>query len=238
MKLLFKPSWFMTFATLLVILICIKLGLWQYRKAELKEAQQLQLSTRQAEQPIIIHNPIANVKNLRYKRVKVQGVYNTDYQVFLDNQVEDGAVGYHVLTPLQIKDTHFFVLINRGWIKGTGNRQLPSVKTPNGLQDIAGDISMPADRFFTLEAPVTKSDQWQPVWQNLDMQRYKRSVPFNIEPYIVRMDTTSNTGGFIRNWPIPGERVTKHLGYAYQWFGFALTIFVIYIVLNTKKVER
>ena len=64
MKLLFKPSWFMTFATLLVILICIKLGLWQYRKAELKEAQQLQLSTRQAEQPIIIHNPIADVKNL------------------------------------------------------------------------------------------------------------------------------------------------------------------------------
>jgi len=28
------------------------------------------------------------------------------------------------------------------------------------------------------------------------------------------------------------------LGYAYQWFGFALTLLVIYIVLNVKKVER
>jgi len=48
----------------------------------------------------------------------------------------------------------------------------------------------------------------------------------------------SKTEGFVRNWPPPGERITMHLGYAYQWFGFALTLLVIYIVLNVKKVER
>ncbi len=70
------------------------------------------------------------------------------------------------------------------------------------------------------------------------MQRYANAVPFAIQPFVVRLDPQSKAGGFVRNWPPPGERITMHLGYAYQWFGFALTLLVIYIVLNVKKVER
>ena len=70
-----------------------------------------------------------------------------------------------------------------------------------------------------------------------DMARYAKSVPFAVQPFVVRLDANSNAGGFVRNWPPPGERVSMHLGYAYQWFGFALTLLVIFIVLNVKKVE-
>ena len=228
----------MTLVALATISLCIKLGFWQYDKALAKQSQQLQLDTRQAEKPISLLKPLINVESLRYKRVKVQGTYHTDYQIFLDNQVQNTVAGYQVITPLQIQGTQQFVLINRGWVKGPANRQVPNVITPGGIQKLEGDISLPADQFFTLEAPIENKPKWQPVWQNLDIQRYVRSVPFYAQPYIVRMDAKSNAGGFVRNWPVPGERVTKHLGYAYQWFGFALTIFVIYIVLNIKKVEQ
>ncbi len=72
----------------------------------------------------------------------------------------------------------------------------------------------------------------------MDMQRYVKIAPFAVQSFVVRLDPQSQAGGFVRNWPLPGERIMMHLGYAYQWFGFALTLLTIYIVLNVKKVER
>ena len=238
MKLTFKPSWLISFATLVCVVLFINAGLWQYNKAQLKQKQQLQLTARLIERPLNLIEPLLDLKDLNYKRVKLEGTYNQDYQIFLDNQVENTAAGYHVITPLQLKNSRQVVLINRGWIKGANRRQLPNVTTPTGLQIVEGSISVPAERFYTLEAPVISGVTWQPVWQHLDLKRYIKSVPFKIQPFLIRLDAKSNAGGFVRNWPIPSERITKHLGYAYQWFGFALTVFVIYIVLNIKKVER
>lgn len=232
----------MSFVTFVCVVLCMKAGFWQYNKAQFKQKQQSQFITRHAEQPLTLLKPLSDLKSLNYKRVEVRGFYVQKYQVFLDNQVENTAVGYHVLTPLQVQGSQQVVLINRGWVRGAAKRQIPQVNTPIGLQVIKGNISVPADRFFTLEAPAIQNAIWQPIWQHLDLQRYIKSVPFNIQPFIVRMDAKSDAGGFVRNWPLPGDRVTKHLGYAYQWFGFALTIFVIYIVLNfkpnIKKVEH
>ena len=238
MRVTFRPSLFMTLAALATILLCIKLGFWQYNKAESKQALQLQLNLRMAEPPVELQSEIVDLESWRYKRVKVKGFYDVKYQVLLDNQVENTAVGYHVFTPMQIQGSKYFVLINRGWIQGSADRKVPTVDAPTGLQDLEGDIGLPPTKFFTLEEPPTNDGKWQSVWQNIDMQRYAKSVPFKVQPFVVRMDANSNAGGFVRNWPMPGERVTKHLGYAYQWFGFALTLFVIYIVLNIKKVER
>ena len=113
--------------------------------------------------------------------------------------------------------------------------QAPEVITPSGSQKIEGDISIPSSKFFTLEAPPLNQSAWQQVWQNMDMQLYAKSVPFAVQPFVVRLDAKSKAGGFVRNWPPPGERVSMHLGYAYQWFGFALTLLIIFIVLNVKK---
>jgi surfeit locus 1 family protein len=242
MKYMFRPNLWMTLATLAVMVVCIKAGLWQYNKAELKQALQTQLSTRLTEPPVALPDKIANLESWRYRRVKFSGVYNTRYQVLLDNQVENTVAGYHVLTPMQVEGSELYVLVNRGWIpkaaaqKGA-QQQAPVVIGPKGRQEIIGDISLPAEKFFTLEAPPATNGKWQQVWQNLDMQRYVKSVPFTVQPFVVRIDAKSAAGGFVRNWPLPGERVSMHLGYAYQWFAFALTLLVIFIVLNVKKVR-
>jgi surfeit locus 1 family protein len=235
----------MTLATLAVMALCIKAGLWQYNKAGQKQALQTQLNARLSEPPValtdkLIADKIANFETLRYQRVKFTGTYDARYQVLLDNQVENTVAGYHVLTPMQVEGSQTYVLVNRGWIpkaaaqKGV-QQQVPVVIVPQGRQEIEGDITLPAKKFFTLEAPPATDGKWQQVWQNLDMPRYIKSAPFAVQPFVVRLDVKSVAGGFVRNWPPPGERVSMHLGYAYQWFGFALTLLVIYIVLNVKK---
>ncbi len=228
----------MTLATLAMLALCVKLGLWQYNKAELKQALQTQLEERLAEPSVALPQKITDPEAWRYRRVKFAGTYDTRHQILLDNQVENAVAGYHVLTPARVEGGSAYVLVNRGWIPAAADRKVPVVSAPQGWQEIEGDIGLPSARFFTLEAPSSVDGEWQQVWQNMDMQRYIKTVPFMVQPFVVRLDPRSQAGGFVRNWPPPGARVMVHLGYAYQWFGFALTLLVIYIVLNVKKVER
>ena len=243
MKYSFRPNLWMTLATLAVMALCIKAGLWQFDRAAQKQALQTQLNARLSEPPValtdkLITGKMTDLESWRYRRVKFAGIYDTRYQILLDNQVENTVAGYHVLTPMLVEGGNNYVLVNRGWIAVAKDRQTPAVIAPQGRQEIEGDISLPAAKFFTLEEPQLKTTDWQPVWQHLDLQRYIKSVPFVAAPYVVRLDANSATGGFVRNWPPPGERVSMHLGYAYQWFGFAVTLLVIYIVLNVKKIRQ
>ena len=234
----FKPKLSMTIAAIVVMAVCIKLGSWQYNKAQAKIELQQQLEQGLATASVGLPSYIEDVEAWRYKRVKFEGVYAVKYQILLDNKVNDNVVGYHVLTPMKLEGDEQYVLVNRGWVEGDLNRDVPVINTPEGVQTIEGDIFFPLAKFFTLEDTSAIDKQWKKVWQHIDMRRYKEVVPFEIKPFIVRMDAKSTGGGFSRNWPAPKDRITVHLGYAYQWFGFALTLFVIYIVLNLKKVNK
>jgi surfeit locus 1 family protein len=233
----------MTLATAIMLGICIKLGLWQYNKADTRRNLQTQLTARLSEPAVALPAKIVALETWRYKRVKFSGQFDTRYQLLLDNQVQNTVAGFHVLTPMKVEGSNTYVLVNRGWVPRTAANvgempKPPAIETPQGKQQIEGDIGLPASKFFTMDTPPAADGKWQPVWQNLDMARYAKSVPFAVQPFVVRLDAKNNAGGFVRNWAPPGERVTMHLGYAYQWFGFALTLFVIYIVLNIKKVEH
>jgi surfeit locus 1 family protein len=230
----------MTLATAIMLGICIKLGLWQYNKADTRRNLQTQLTARLSEPAVVLPAKIVALETWRYKRVKFAGEFDTRYQLLLDNQVQNTVAGFHVLTPMQVEGSDTYVLVNRGWVPRSAANvgevpKPPTIETPQGKQQIEGDIGLPASKFFTMDTPPAVDGKWQPVWQNLDMARYAKSVPFAVQPFVVRLDAKSNAGGFVRNWAPPGERVTMHLGYAYQWFGFALTLFVIYIVLNIKR---
>ena len=56
-------------------------------------------------------------------------------------------------------------------------------------------------------------------------------------PYIVRLSPESKQG-YIRKWKVRDSGENIHIGYAYQWFAFAITLFVIYFVMNIKKKVR
>ncbi len=227
----------MTTATLVVMAICIKLGMWQYNKAEAKQALQARLEAGMLLAPVDLPPTSESIEAWRYRRVRFAGTYELKYQVLLDNQVENNVVGYHVLTPIKLEGENQYVLVDRGWIVGSLDRKVPVAAAPEGRQEIVGDISIPLAKAFTLEVPAIEG-KWQTVWQSMDLARYAKAASKEVKPYVVRLDAQSKAGGYSRNWTRPGERVTMHLGYAYQWFGFALTLFVIYLVLNIKKVTN
>jgi surfeit locus 1 family protein len=234
----FKPKLGMTVATIVIMALCIRLGFWQYNKAQATIEAQQQINDGMATAPAKLPSLIEDVASWRYKRVSFKGTYMPNYQIILDNRVHQNNAGYHVITPVKVLNEDYYVLVNRGWVAGNPNRTLPIIETPVGEQTFVGDLFFPLAKVFTLESEKDKEGSWQALWQHIDIQRYQTLVPFNVSPYIVRLAPGEMAGGFVRDWPVPESRITVHLGYAYQWFGFALTLFVIYIVLNIKRIKK
>lgn len=238
----FRPTWLGTLITLICIPVFINLGQWQYQKAEQKQALQDLRDSYSVDTRVQLPHAIADREEWRYRQVKVEGAYETRYQILLDNQVDHGRVGYHVITPLRINNTNRYVLVDRGWIPAMANHsELPEFGTPAGEQEVAGHVWIPSEKYYSLEKPEQlQQTQWQALWQNMDMKRYAAAVPFEVLPVIIRLDADSKAGGFSRNWPplAPPDRIATNIGYAYQWFGFAIASFVIYIVVSFKRINR
>lgn len=244
---LFKPSLVGIIATLICVPLFINFGLWQYNKAQQKLSIQSAYNQAKVGDALlfpaeIISNNVVELEDWKYKKVSVVGTYETKYQFLLDNQVDGQRVGYHVITPLKIDGSTQYVLVNRGWILGKDTHtDLPEFSTPTGKITLTGQIWVPSKKFFSLEGkanPANKNEVWQAVWQNMDMAKYQKSVPFSVSAMAIKLDGDVDAGGFVRNWQVPVERIATNIGYAYQWFGFALASLFIFIYMSFTRIKQ
>jgi len=235
---LLRPSW----QGLLILMIClplfIKLGLWQYHKAQLGTEIQSSYNRSLEQDALSLPRNFNNLDAWKYKKVKIKGHYETEYQILLDNQVENNVAGFHVITPLKLDGSNDYVLVNRGWVAGSATHtDLPTISTPNQALEVTGLVWLPSSKIFTLESEPQKNT-WNIIWQHMDMERYQKIVPIHILPLVIKLDAKSNAGGFVRNWQLPASKITTNIGYAYQWFGFALASVLIFLFTSIKKANN
>ena len=231
----FHPKLIPTLATLAAIAVMVMLGQWQSSKATQKQSMQTDFDARTTQMAEKITTDEIDAETLRYKKVVVHGKYETQFQILLDNRIEDEKAGYHVFTPFRIEASEHYILINRGWVPlGVDRTMLPEIETPEGMMDLSGVAMLPPSKLYELEQPKSLDGGWQVVWQNIDMARLRKAVPFSLQPLIIQLDQAS-PGGFVRNWPRPDDKVVTHLGYAFQWYGMAVMLVLFYFFVNFKK---
>lgn len=213
---------------------CIQLGNWQHGKADRKAAAQALLDQRTHDGAIRLEGIPTDAEDLRSRQVVVRGRFETSRQFLVDNRIQRERAGYHVITPLHIEGSNMRVLVNRGWIPAADlHTDLPSVPTPTEPVELRGTAVIPGQRFFTLGAEPA-GDAWQPVWQNLDLARFRTSAPWPLQPVVIQLDPAS-PAGFGREWPRPDERLERHLSYALQWYGFATSALLIWLALAWRR---
>lgn len=235
----YKPKLISTIATLLILPLLINLGMWQSNKADQKQKLQDVYDKRANSGLIHIGGELVNLKDIRYSRVEARGYYEPAYQVLLDNQIYKGQAGYHVITPLHISGSNIRVLVNRGWVPlGNDRNILPIIETPQNEVEVSGFAHDPSGKYLELTHTDSPADTWQKVWQNLDINKYKSAVNFQIQPITILLDPASPSGGFIRDWPKPSSGIEVNRGYAVQWYLMSAALIVIYIATNFKKVSR
>ncbi|MFZ2541970.1 MAG: SURF1 family protein [Gallionella sp.] len=234
----FRPKLIPTLVTLATLPILVSFGLWQSNKADQKQALQDTYDARASQSAVRITSGHLSPEEFRYKKVVVRGQFDTANQILLDNQVYNEAAGYHVITPFQIESSRVYILVNRGWVPlGADRAVLPKISTPEGMLEIGGIATLPPSKIYELMQPESLNGGWQTIWQNMDLERYREAVPFQLQPVIIQMDKDSQ-GGFVREWPRPDTRIQTHLGYAFQWFGMAVILVLFYVVTNFKKITE
>ena len=216
----------------------IAAGQWQWNKAAAKANLQAELEARDGEAASTMPTMHVDAEALRYRKLIARGHFEPQYQILIDNRTYRGQAGYHVITPLRLEGSGMRVLVNRGWVPLQADRgTLPQIATPSGIVDVAGMAVVPGTRFFTLGKDDAKETQgaWQSIWQNLDLARYGKAVSFPLQPVVLQLDADSTAGGFLREWPRPDDRRQTNLGYALQWWSFAATTVVLWLLLNFRK---
>ncbi len=223
--------------TTLCVVTCVRLGNWQYVKAQIKQQYQAQLDQRLSASPVPLPKALDQAESLRYLRVKVQGEYLAPAQFLLDNQVYQDRAGYHVYTPLRVAGSEQVILVNRGWtVKDFSAANVSPVPVPQGPQTIEGYLWVPPSKTYRLnnQAQLTQ-EAGATVRELLDIPQLSQQLSIPLAPVVIRLIEAQAGSHLIVDWPRPDDRIVTHLGYAYQWYGFAVAAILIFLVVAWRR---
>ena len=226
----FTSSWKMLCLALVSICLLISLGIWQLHRAAEKRGLLAMYQTQMQRAPVALSGTSAQ----QYQRVQVQGLAQLPITLLLDNQHHAHQFGYDVLTPLIMVDGNV-LLIDQGWVPGDPSRvSLPDM---TGLQSdlhYSGQVYYPEKSAFVLGVGLEVKTPNVIVIESLNMTMISQFLHKPVYPFIIRQSAERQTR-FVRDWPIVASSPVRHIGYAVQWFIFALGVGVMFIVFHTKR---
>lgn len=206
----------------------VYLGIWQTHRGLEKQAQ-VTAFLRGDGVPAVPYG--SSDGRLRYAHVRLEGHFDAERQVLLDNMTHGGRVGYRVLTPL--RTTLGVVLVDRGWVPAPARREeLPSVAVGGDLRVVTGRLDLLPRAGIAL--PTVPGGGWPRRLSYPDLASLQRAYGEPIEPQIVLLDAAA-ADGYVRDWHPGGLPPERHYGYAVQWYGLALAVLAIYLVVNLKR---
>ena len=208
--------WIVTVATAFTMAVTASLGLWQLDRAAQNLAMQAQINERSglpawtnadllgAEDPKAgVHRPVA-----------LLGEWVPQASVFLDNRQMNTRVGFFLVTPLRLAGGDGVVLVQRGWVARdfTDRGRVPAIATPPGPVRVQGRLAPPPGRLYELGEAGTG-----PIRQNIDLAAFARETGLPLLDVSVQQSGEASDG-LLREWPRVALDVSKHHGYAFQWF--------------------
>lgn len=225
-----------TIITLLAIGVLVKLGFWQLDRAEEKQLLFADYESQQTNEA----RPLSSIKDLnankhRFTYVSVIGEFQPAPVLLLDNQIQDGTVGYNVLGFFQPDSPELTVqLVNLGWIPApTLRSDIPEIELPDGKLKLTAYLYFPNSNELTQNSFEYAKDN--------DSVRIQEAAPnalsqeFNLTPrsHLLLLETPKNIG-WQRDWEPQVMKPEKHYGYATQWFSLAVTCLVIFVIAVIK----
>lgn len=236
----FKPSWFGTGLTLVVLALFVRLGFWQIHRAEEKRALVTQFEVGRTSTVELRSDNAATAP--RYQQIEAAGHYDTQHQVLLDNMPspgpsQGGRPGYRVLTPFELVQGGW-LLVDRGWIpQGATRADLPDTAVADHARSIIGrldELPQPGFRMGDNAAAVVAAD-WPRVMSFPRHEELEQVVGRSLQRRIVLLDA-AQADGYERAWEAHfGFGPQRHLGYAVQWFALAAAGIVVYLIVSFKS---
>jgi len=229
-----RIRWIPLLATVMVVVIGVSLGQWQTRRAVEKEAIEQKLSERASAPAITLGREKMAIDTIEYRRLIVRGEFDKGWPIYLENRPHDGVAGFHVLMPFKIADSDMHLLVARGWApRATADRaQLPKYDTPVGITEIQGiAVRKPGHVMQLGDASAIRPSV---ILQNLDIEQFSAASKLAMQGFMLEQ-TNDAHDGLVRDWPRPSTGIERHRGYAFQWYGLALTALIFFVVTGFRR---
>ncbi len=241
-----RSVWIFLF-TVLGVGVTASLGFWQLRRADAKQHMH---DARMARQllPALNNADLAcradNWLSLEERSAHLTGRWLHEHTVVLDNRTMAGRTGFLVLTPLQLLPSptsqgcagEVSILVQRGWLPRDAHDRLriPTIAQPQGLVSVPVRLTFAPSKMLALafNAPTEKGLLRQNVDQAaLSAEWHLPLLPGSAQQMADEAGTTVEKPlpvGMMRQWWQPQADVSKHQGYAAQWFLMAITMLGLY----------
>jgi surfeit locus 1 family protein len=232
----FAPRLLPSLAVALLLPLLLGLGTWQLDRAAFKRALLDTYAVRGADRPVNSLPRALDPEAWRFRRVALGGRFDDAHALLLDNRTYRGMAGYHLLTPLRLDDGRG-VLVNRGWApRGRTRDDLPPIAHRAGRVTVAGQLDTPPASGLSVGPDGPEASGWPRVVQRLDLDALARELGYPLLPLLL-LEGAGGEAELVRDWRPVVMGPARHTGYAVQWFALALALLVIYVVVNTRRVQ-
>ena len=229
----FRPGLALTLATAAVGAILLVLGGWQLGRHDEKQALIASVMARRDLAPVTLPAALPDPQMWQFRPVRLTGTFRHRDELLVTSHAEQGRIGYRVLTPL-LRDDGPAVWVDRGWVPQdfarAGTRMDGQVA---GSVTLTGLVRLPAQPGWLTPDP----DPATRTWFAADIQAMSAAVGLDgAMPVYVVADDMGLT------WPrAEGASLNlenTHLGYALTWYGIALGLLGVYVMLGLERGRR
>jgi len=225
----FRPAFWPTVIALPAFLVLIALGTWQLYRLAWKTELNAERAAASQGTPIPLPRTLEEAEAVKFRHVRVEGVFDHARERYLAATSERGEAGFHVLTPLTLDDGRV-LLVNRGFVPSELKRpERRKEGQVEGRVTVEGLVRVPPAEKPSWFVPDNVPDANMWFWMEL------AAMAPDALPYYVDAGPAPNPGG----WPKGG--VTRlflpndHLQYAITWYALAVVLAVIYFVYHRQN---
>lgn len=230
---MFRPRFWPTVTTVLMLIALLGLGTWQVQRYSWKADLLDKLATRSEANAIALPSGLSVSEDLEFQRVTLTGTYLHEREFHLFGRSLRGNPGVHVLTPLRRADGNGYVLVNRGWVpfdkRSAKDRSAGQVESEVTFEGIVRLARGPGT--FTPDNDPVKND-----WFFVEPAAMAKLAGLEALPdYYVLSGEKDVPGGYpvSHQWRL--DVPNNHAEYAITWYLMALVLIGIYIVYHRQK---
>ncbi|GAB3466082.1 SURF1 family protein [Kineococcus endophyticus] len=247
LRLLREPRWLRGLAlAVLVALVCCALGRWQWHRREERLAANAPLVQNYDRPAAPVGSALPEGAQVAdsavWTPVQVTGTYDPDATVLVRNRPRDDQFGYEVLVPL-VQSDGTALLVDRGWLPaGDDSAERPDTvpAPPQGEVTVVARLRpWEDDKRGRVPAGQVTSIARDSVTAAVDQA--VDDPPRLLGGYALLASETPASGVEPTDVPLPAERPAvdegPHLAYTVQWFGFALTALVVWVVAGRRELQ-
>ena len=212
---------FSIFVFFSIIIFC-SLGTWQVYRLQWKLDLISEINNGLNSEPVFY----SKTKIINYQKVKFNGIFDFEKQVYLYSLNNKGTPGYDLITPIKMNSNEI-VLVNRGWIK----KDLRNNKSINNINS----------KFFEgILKKITKPNPFKPendiknnIWYSLKLEDLESFTGYKLNNFVLYLQDNQNN--LVKNKIVSPDLPNNHLKYAITWYSVAISILLYFLYFRKKQ---